>query len=498
MITNMIKIPVTETDYPFQSAAKKCNFKEIGYIEDEYLMSGTANVYAEKGLDHQVEPIFEDAPYTTRLLIRRPEDTAKFSGNVVVEILNASAWMDIDRMWVNTWQYLTRNGDVYIGITSKGHVVDTLKRFNTKRYADINWANPMPERKEPEQKGPFGFLPQYEQGLYWDMQTDLARLLRTDSELNPIRSYGKCWLYLLGWSQSGSYMARTITSFAYREKEKYMEPLFDGYLEAGADSALAPVNAYETSERDGQISRDGTLPKAGMLLCSEPYIAINTESENRGANWAGDSDLPGQKFRSYQIAGSSHDSWYNMLDYYEGYLHEDAVKYNFPPTFWGVEGEPLDTPYHYIFQAALRNLYVWVREGVPAPHAPRIEMVPAEPDDLDALTAFNPDSAKTKFENKKDLFGNTAGGIRMACMDYPVGKYISCSKRADGSYDAMFGTVYPFAAEQLAAMYGSLDHYRELAEKSAAESVALGFLLKEDVPAYVDFTVNMAKRRGLK
>lgn len=498
MITSIKKIQSTRQDYPFQSAAEKCRFSEIGYVEEEYFMSGTANIYTEEDLDHHVKPILENAPYTTRLLIRRPEKLQKFSGNVVVEILNATAFMDIDRMWVNTWQYLTRNGDIYIGITSKGHVVDTLKRFNPERYEPINWANPLPERDEPEQKRPLRFLPQYESGLYWDMQTDLARLLRTDSGLNPIRNYGKCYLYLLGWSQSGSYMARTMASFAYHKADQQKEPLFDGYLEAGADSALAPINAYEISDRDGQISQDGTLPKAGILLSKEPYIAINTESENRGANWAEDSDLPDRKFRSYQIAGSSHDSWYNMLDYYEGYLHEDAVKYNFPPTFWGVEGEPLDTPYQYIFQAALRNLYVWVRDGVPAPHAPRIEMVPAKQGDFDALTAFNPNSATTKFENKKDLFGNTVGGIRMACMDYPVGRYVSYSKKADGSYDPMFGTVYPFAPEQLKAMYGSLEDYKKLVEQSAAESVALGFLLKEDVPAYVDITVKMAKRRGLK
>lgn len=169
MITKMTQIPVTEENYPFQSAAKKCNFDALGYIEDEYFMSGTANVYTEKDKNHQVEPIFEGAPYTTRLLIRRPADPKKFSGNVVIEILNASAMMDIDRMWVNTWQYLTRNGDIYIGITSKGHVVDTLKRFNPERYAEINWVNPMPEREAPQVQGPFGCLPQYEAGLYWDM-----------------------------------------------------------------------------------------------------------------------------------------------------------------------------------------------------------------------------------------------------------------------------------------------------------------------------------------
>lgn len=496
MIKEMKKIPVTEESYPFQAAARRCSFHEIGYIEDEYFMSGTANIYTETDKEHHVKPIFEDAPYTTRVLVRRPEDTAQFSGNVVVEILNASAMMDIDRMWVNTWQYLTRNGDIYIGVTSKGHVVDTLKRFNPERYAAISWSNPMPDREEPE-GGQFQFLPQYESGLYWDMQVELAKLLRTDDALNPIREYGKCYLYLLGWSQSGSYMSRILHSFAYLPENMENGPLFDGYLEAGADSALAPINAYELSPENGRIALDGSLPKGGVLLSKEPYIAINTESENKGANWIGDSDLPEYKFRTYQIAGSSHDSYYNMITYYEGHLREDAAGSCCELAFAGCEGEPLDTPYEYIFHAALRNLYLWVREEIPAPHGPKIDTAPAGPDDFDAIIQVN-DGRKMKYENRKDLFGNTTGGIRMAAMDYPVGIYKSCSQRSDGSYDPMFGTVYPFSEEKLAALYGTLDNYRRLVEQSAEKSIAEGFLLRADKTAYVDYTVEMAARRGLK
>lgn len=497
MIQKMKLIPVTEDSYPFQAAAGKCGFDQIGYVEDEYFMSGTANIYTEIDSDCHVEPMYADAPYTTRLLVRRPADVSKFSGNVVIEILNASAMMDIDRMWVNTWKYMTRNGDIYIGITSKGHVVDTLKRFNPERYEAINWSNPLPDREKPKQEIMFQFLPQFESGLYWDMQNDLAKLLRTDSDLNPIREYGKVWLYLAGWSQSGSYLSRTVNSFAYMPENTEKGSLFDGYFEAGAGASLAPINAYEPARVNGRMMNDGVIPKGGVILSKEPYIAINTESENRGTNWVGDSDLPDYKFRTYQIPGTSHDAYYNMVEYYEGYLYEDAKKYGVELKFGGCEGEPLDTPYEYIFNAALRNLYLWVREDLPAPHAPKIDTVPAKPEDFDALTIQHKD-AKMKYENRKDLFGNTTGGIRMAAMDYPVGRYTSHSKRVGGGYDPMFGTVYPFPTEQLTAMYGSLEHYRQLVENNADELIALGFLLRGDRVEYVDYTVGMAARRGLK
>ena len=199
-------------------------------------------------------------------------------------------------------------------------------------------------------------------------------------------------------------MSRLLQSFAYLPENTVIGPLFDGWLEAGADDALAPINAYEPSPADGMIARDGAVPKGGVLLPREPYIAINTESENRGANWMGDSDLPDYKFRTSQIPGTSHDAFYNMITYYEGYLHDDAKNNCCELKFSGCQGEPLDTPYEYIFHAALRNLFVWVREGVPAPHGPKIHTVPAGPGDFDALGLMQK-GPKMKYENRKDVFG---------------------------------------------------------------------------------------------
>lgn len=508
MITAMENISITDTSHPFLAVSEMCELEKHGYVEEEYFMSGTANIYKETDEWHHVKPIYENAPYTTRLLVRKPKDITKFSGNVVVEILNASAFMDIDRMWVNLWQYIVSNGDIYIGITSKGHVVDCLKRFDPVRYQPINWSNPMPERNaEGREKDPFGFLPQYESGLFWDMQVELAKLLRTDNSLNPIREYGKNYLYLTGWSQSGFYMSRLLHSFVYQTENSETEPLFDGYLEAGSDCNLAPINSYEPSVNDWNMGQSGAVGRAGFLIAREPYIVINTESENRGANWMGDSDLPDARFRTYQIPGTSHDAKYNMLDYYQGHLREECRKYHFELEFGGKEGEPLDTPYHYIFMAALRNLYCWVREGVPAPHAPKIDMVmdpKADPMNWTGEETKQQErqgetlGIRPRFQNKKDAFGNTTGGIRLAAVDYPVGIYQSYSRKEDGSIDAAFGTVFPFSKEMLTSLYGTLEHYRSLVRRQAKETVALGFLRKEDLEAYVEDTVALAAKRGLK
>ena len=128
MLKSFTYQPVTETSRPFAAAAETCGFAEKGYVEDEYFQTGTANVY-EENPDLSPEILYPDAPYTTRVLIRRPADPGAFSGNVVIEILNSSANIDIDRMWVNSWPFFMRNGDIYVGISSKGHGGDALKRF---------------------------------------------------------------------------------------------------------------------------------------------------------------------------------------------------------------------------------------------------------------------------------------------------------------------------------------------------------------------------------
>ncbi|MDR2304344.1 MAG: hypothetical protein LBE10_07135 [Treponema sp.] len=67
---------------------------------------------------------------------------------VVVEILNSTANFDIGRIRVNSWPFFMRNGDIYAGITGKGHVVDSLLRFGKKRYGPINRAKPLPGRHQ--------------------------------------------------------------------------------------------------------------------------------------------------------------------------------------------------------------------------------------------------------------------------------------------------------------------------------------------------------------
>ena len=473
MIEKIRLIPATADSHPFAHAAEKCRFSEIGYIEDEYFMWGTANVY-EIGEDDAPAVICKDAPYVNRFLVRRPAQVSRFSGNVVIEILNATSRMDIDRMWVNSWKYFTRNGDIYIGITSKSDVLDSLYKIDFKRYSTLSWANPLPNRPAPP-VSPFGFCPQYEFGLFWDMLTDLAKALRTPNDINPISEYGDSKLYLAGWSQSAGYVVRYVKSFAYLPENDAGMPVFDGYMAAGGSANPAPVNSYQPLKLPGKdyFSSVG----AGLMGAREPNIAINTESENESVKWKGDSDIPGALFRAYEFPGSSHDTVNNLLEWYKD--DKDPVITGTEQLYRGVdEGKPNDYPYECLFNAAFRNLYCWVREGVPAPHADTIKI-----------------GADGK--NITDIFGNAVGGVRSPFIDLPTATYSGFCTFPDGN-KGVFGHALPFSTERMKAIYGSLERYRRLAEKSTDAAVALGFILASERDKVVGLAVERARSAGLE
>src|SRR5688572_13760173 len=75
-------LAVTAESYPLMAADRiqePVDLAKAGYVEEEYIVSGNANIY---GRDAQGNITIKtaDAPYTTRILVRRPGNAAQFSG----------------------------------------------------------------------------------------------------------------------------------------------------------------------------------------------------------------------------------------------------------------------------------------------------------------------------------------------------------------------------------------------------------------------------------
>src|SRR4051812_9644446 len=82
-------VPVTADSYPFMAANRSTpafDLAKAGYTEEEFIVSGNANVY-DWAADGALNVKTPNAPYGTRILVRRPSNAARFSGTVVVELL---------------------------------------------------------------------------------------------------------------------------------------------------------------------------------------------------------------------------------------------------------------------------------------------------------------------------------------------------------------------------------------------------------------------------
>lgn len=483
MIQSFVYVPTTEQSHPFCSAVHRCRLAEHGYREDEYLFRGTSNVY-RSGPDNLPECAAADVPYTNRLIVRKPEDMSRFSGAVVVEIINSTANFDIERVWAESWRYLVRCGIVYVGFTSKPNVLPQLKRFDPERYGSLDWPNPLPDpNPAPEiPTSPISLgAPDQELGLVWDMMRELPAVLRSGAPGTPLAGTPAKYIYLSGWSQSCSYINRLVNSFVLPAGQAGAA-LYDGYFAAGGiHTHLTPLNRSEHTRAFSPM-------EARLDHCPVPLIEINTESENSDDGTFGgyaarrpDSDLPGFRYRYLDLAGGSHDSQDTGRDYL--YFDDDGAR-ALGHELHGYDLVPIlnDYPKCFAFHMALHSLRVWAEQGVPPVRQPRIPRNGAG-------------------SCRKDAFGNSLGGLRTPALDLPVGRYFSNSVYPDASgkpcVDPVKGHMEPFSPALLKELYGDIDHYRALAEQSADAAVAQGMILPEDRSAAVEAAVERAVRFGL-
>jgi hypothetical protein len=106
-------LAVTADSHPFGAADRTQVPEDLstsGYVEEEFLAGGTANVYSWP-TDGPAVVRTADAPYTTRVLVRRPAAAEDFSGNVVVEMLNPSNLFDLNIGWAVAHRQIVENGD---------------------------------------------------------------------------------------------------------------------------------------------------------------------------------------------------------------------------------------------------------------------------------------------------------------------------------------------------------------------------------------------------
>jgi hypothetical protein len=262
-------VPVTAASVPFMAASRlvaPTDLAKVGYVEEEYFLSGKANVYDWKE-DGSIT-VLGDGPYTNRILVRKPIAPSKASGTVVVELLNASNGYDASSGWASLGDLTIGRGDVWIGITIKPFTVVALKRFNPARYSALSWTSPRPMPEGCK------LTPDYsadtEEGLIWDILSQLGALLKSKDAKNPLAGYGVKYVYMTGVSQSGMNILTYINAgFHGKATLDTGKPLYDGYLiDTGHGAGSNPLTSalpHRHWEHQGPPSEDLLRSSSSLL-----------------------------------------------------------------------------------------------------------------------------------------------------------------------------------------------------------------------------------------
>jgi hypothetical protein len=465
-------IVVTSTSYPFGAADHTRvpeRLEEIGYVEEEFFVSGSANTYDWPAPGPAVVRTTSGA-YTTRVLVRRPVSRARFSGTVIVEMLNPSNAFDLNLAWGISGRQIVRNGDAWVGITAKPVSVVTLRTFDPARYAPLAWPNPLPldDPRNCATVAPDSARTS-ENGLVWDVYTQTGVWLRSRLATNPLR-YGADAaqahpverLYAWGYSQTGSFLYTYAGAIHPRVVREDGRPMFDAFLIAAA-SGPAPIHQCAAAIPAGdprRFVRDAGVPVVRVMTQSDYLSGIAARRP--------DSDAAPDLYRNYEIAGAAHATP-DELNSAAAPADIERGGRAVPPMACN-EGPRSPFPNGPAFNAVLRNLDVWVRTGTPPPRAEPILVVDGQP--------------------VLDRFGNVIGGIRSPFVEAPMSTWVGNS--TGPSFCRIAGHERPFDTAQRKDLYRTTEEYIRAVTASVSRLVVEGFLVKEDADALLAGAVRQA------
>lgn len=466
-------VPVTAESAIFGAAEApgaglSVSLARYGYIEEEYFVGGTASAYCHgaAGLEGKTA----DLPYTTRIVIRRPADPAKFSGVIHFEPIHPT--QAFTGHWLVLNRYLMSRGDIYVAVgigdathgwsTSAGGVQRPrpigahalAKWFEPERYAALFWPD--------------------EEGIRYEVMAQIGKKLRSPDADNPLRNLDVKAMLMGGYSYTGS-LQRTFINEGFHDRFRLSgkRPIFDGYLigvaSAWNEPGYLPLHNGEAMVPVGDPRR--TLRKTDARV-----IEFLTQSEielGRGPQ-APDSDERIGGHRLYEFGGLIHFAALAdpLLSRAEEPVMAQLFAKGYPRDLVLMDNQfgcplPLsDLPQGSLVRGAVDNLRRWVLTGEAPPRARQVE--------------WNGDRVA------RDMVGNVVGGIRAAELDLPLARYgrYTGTKlpqcREDRHYPYVFLLRDELSREELVRRYGTAEAYLDAYETAIDRRVEQRWLLLED------------------
>lgn len=427
--------PVEQGSYGWPFGAYNGDMKRFHYVEEEYFIEGEASHYEPEGeLARDGMWTLRErrkTPYKTRFLVRRPLDSSRFNGTVVVEWGNTSFGYEISLCDSNE---LYRNGFAYVlasvqpaGLYGYEKKKTGMRDWDGKRYGDLMIDS---------------------DGASYDIYTQIASAVRHGDEngRRPMMDLEVKWMIAAGASQSGTRVQ------AYANGIQPMTRCFDAFIPA--------VHAWAASDfMDEAGHPDSSLGKKGHsrhLFCKirpdlkTPVVGISTQTEVLGAGWrpgkSGRDDIwEEENVYSWEIAGASH-----IAAMHWKMLNQKSDRDGLSDSLAVFDPYPVDeVDWLPTFVMAVFQIHDRLENRIPIR---RYELIQTD-------------------ENGYiyDEHGNVKGGIRLPELVVPTARYVAGPTLRHGGY------TIRFPEEKLKQMYPAHEDYvekvRSAAEKACEERV---------------------------
>ena len=409
-----------------------------GYLEEEFFAAGAATAWRTTGAAGpdgrwRVEPAGE-APYRTRLVVRRPSDEGRFSGTVVVEWLNVSGGVEAAADWAYLHEEVLRRGHAYVAVSVQAFGVDggipLLEVPGAPPPGGVVGAGP--ER--------YGTLAHPGDRFAFDIYSQVGRALRAGGDVAPLGPLLPTTLLAVGESQSAFFLT------TYLDAVHHGAEVYDGVLVHSRGGGAVSLEGRARAEGD---VHPGLRIREDVAV---PVLVFETETDlGPLLDFAPARQADSERVRTWEVAGTAHADAYLVGPFASHLGCGHAIN---------------DGPQHFVVQAALRALERWVADGSPPPVAEPL-----------VLSAFDPPVLA------RDADGNAIGGVRTPDVDVPVAALSGDAPEGASVLCALFGATIAFDAAVLRQRYGDEAGYRAAYERSLDEAVEAGFLLAEDRPA---------------
>lgn len=449
-------LAVSRMDGACPMPAGAYDLASLGYVEEEFLLAGTADAYAlsgPRGADGRWSAVADRrAAFVTRIVVRRPADAARFSGAAVVEWNNVSGGVDASPDWTLFHRQIIRRGDAWVGVTAQKAGVD-----GGGLVEGMHLKAAFPER--------YGDLVHLGDAFSYDIFTQAGAALRGPG--SPLGPLSPSRLIAIGESQSAMHLVTYINA---------VDPMvgaFDGFLVHGRGASGAALDGTPFASARRDVSADMREVAAERIRddARVPVLVLQSETDVGLLGGGRCAQPDGSRLRLWEIAGAAHADTYLLVAgaHDDGRLSPERLTELLAPTSQLAIG-PTEKPInaapqqHYVGHAALEALDRWILGGPPPATAERLDM---RPDGQGCLLDAN---------------GLATGGVRTPWTDVPTAIH-SGFGQSGGVFGILFGTTAPLPRGRLEALYpGGQADYLDKFQAALERATHAGFLLKEDHP----------------